>query len=843
MSTPLSILFRWVSPVLLAVAVLGCGNGDGDGTGPTGSFSVNAPASLTIEAGTSATVQVTITRSGGFAEAVTLTLEDHPLALTHDAPAAYGTTAIVTLTFTVAATMEPGTYSIRACGSAAGMSMQCTTITLTVTAPSPGSFTLALNPASLSIEAGHTATVAITLTRVAPFSGPVTLDVATFSNLPGVTFTFEPAIIPTTGTTATATIAVAADAPAMVYTGIDALWIMGKNGDLRYDALLHLTVTAYPGEFSLAVAPAALSVEQGKSGTATVTIARTAPFAGAVALVVEGAPAGVTGSFVPAVIPSGATEATLTLSVGQAAEAGMHQLTIRASGTGVPDQHASLDLTVTEAPGFTLLAGASGVQQGQVGAAGVLVTRKGGFTGAVTLALEGVPAGVNAWISPVTVPAGEVNASLVYPVLATATVGMYQMTLRGTGVGVPDVSLPVWLEIRAAPAGNVTFTFCSPVDTPIWFGYQNGDNQWTQLAGPGGVFNFPITADRGGVAWVVPWQDEPGFYVGMILATQAELIELGSLWCQTTLPRKSLTGTVANVGTDWYNVSIGDASQEVHDGTPLTYQLHDVPIGLSDLVASKTTIPVGATSSTMIIRRGVNYPAGGVIPLLDFSSAEAFLTTTMQATVENYGAEVFRFTQAYVTAGGTVGRFAHRTPKTAQTPYMVVPAAQAQAGDFYSLKVETSWQQDGTANRTVVRSFDTPNDVTLTLGPDLIPPTVFTLQAAPLYQVRVATTWQVEYGNVFNGMFFQDTRDGEFYVSRGYLGAGAAFDLTTPDLRFVPGWNSTWGPVPGALTVLRGVAYGWTGVVGTLFPGFSSSFLTTPNVTMRSAAAATVTVP
>ncbi|HSR14486.1 MAG TPA: hypothetical protein VLL51_01950, partial [Gemmatimonadales bacterium] len=106
-----------------------------------------------------------------------------------------------------------------------------------------------------------------------------------------------------------------------------------------------------------------------------------------------------------------------------------------------------------------------------------------------------------------------------------------------------------------------------------------------------------------------------------------------------------------------------------------------------------------------------------------------------------------------------------------------------------------------------------------------------------------ATTWQAEYGNVFNGMFFQDTRDGEFYVSRGSLGAGAAFDLTTPDLRFVPGWNSTWGPVPGAQTVLRGVAYGWTGVVGTLFPGFASSFLTTPNVTMRSAATATVTVP
>ena len=353
----------------------------------------------------------------------------------------------------------------------------------------------------------------------------------------------------------------------------------------------------------------------------------------------------------------------------------------------------------------------------------------------------------------------------------------------------------------------------------------------------------PITAGKGGVAWVTPWENGTGFYVGMFLGTQAELVELGSLWCQHTPTRKNLTGTVANVGSDWYNVSMGDASAEIHGGTGLNYQLSDVPVGLFDLVASKTTIPVGATSSTMIIRRGINYPAGGVIPLLDFASGEAFLTTTMNATVENLGAEVFKFTQAYVTAGGTIGLLAHRDPQVLTTPYMVVPAAQAQPGDLYNVKVESSWQQDGTVYRMVINSFAVPNDQTLTLGPALTPPSVFTLQAAPLYQVRVVSTWQAEYGNLFNGSFMQNTRDGEFYVTRGYLGGGGTIDLTTPDLRAVPGWNATWGPISGAMTVLRGRAYGWTGTSGALFPGFLADFVTTPNVTVRTAALATVATP
>jgi len=839
MNTPSSIALRLIASGLLALSTLSCG--DGDGGGPSGDFSLSAPATATVQAGSSATVQVTVIRTGGFAGAVTLDLEDHPETITHTfTPAVVpGGTTTATLTITVDATVPPGPYTVKLCGNVTGMSEHYVLIALTVTPAPTGGFTLSLNPAALSIEQGQSKTAAITITRTAPFTGAVTQ--AVFVPPPGVTSTFAPSPIPAGATSATLTVAVAGDADPGVYPLVFSWTATGVDPQ---EVQLLLTVTARPGEFALAVAPASLVVEQGKTGTVGITIARTPPWEGRVSLTVEGVPAAVLGTLDPRWLSSDMTTSTLSLSAPPTAGPGVYPLVLHATGPGAPERTATVTLTITERPGFTLQAGSVGVQQGRVGGAGIRVFRQGGFAGPVDLTLEGALApGVTAALAWPTIPAGQELNSINFSMLATAPVGFYNLMLHGTAAGVPAFSLQVTYQVRAAPAGNVTFTFCSALETPIWFGYQNGSEQWTQVAGPGGVFNFPITSGKGGVAWVTPWDGGSGFYIGMILGTQAELVELGSRWCQSTLSRKSHTGTVANVGTDWYNVSIGDASVEIHGGAGLTYQLRDVPAGPFDLVASKTTIPIGSTTSTMILRRGINYPAGGVIPLLDFASGEAFLTTTMNATVENLGAEVYKFTQAYLTAGGTIGRFAHRDPKVATTPYMVVPAAQAQAGDLYDIKVETSWQQDGTVNRMVVKSFDVPNDQTLTLGPALTPPSVFTLQAAPLYQVQVVSTWQAEYANLFNGSFMQDTRDGDFYATRGYLGAGGTMDITTPDLRWVPGWNATWGPVPGALTVLRGTAYGWTETPATLFPGFRADFLTTPNLVMRTAALSKATTP
>src|SRR5205814_1971103 len=110
---------------------------------------------------------------------------------------------------------------------------------------------------------------------------------------------------------------------------------------------LTLTVSAAP-DYTLSLSPAALTIEQGATGTATVTITRT-NFTGAVTLSLGNAPAGVTGSFNPAA-PTG-TSSTVTVSVGAAVAPGVYNLTV--NGTGTPGGRSTRStLTVSPAPDY-----------------------------------------------------------------------------------------------------------------------------------------------------------------------------------------------------------------------------------------------------------------------------------------------------------------------------------------------------------------------------------------------------------------------------------------------------------------------------------------------------------
>src|SRR5205814_8096122 len=103
--------------------------------------------------------------------------------------------------------------------------------------------------------------------------------------------------------------------------------------------------TGPAADYTLSLAPAALTIVQGANGTATVTITRT-NFTDAVTLSLGGAPTGVTGSFNPAA-PTG-TSATLTVSVGATVVPGAYNLTV--TGTGSPGNRSTpLTLTVSAA--------------------------------------------------------------------------------------------------------------------------------------------------------------------------------------------------------------------------------------------------------------------------------------------------------------------------------------------------------------------------------------------------------------------------------------------------------------------------------------------------------------
>jgi pseudomonalisin len=133
----------------------------------------------------------------------------------------------------------------------------------------------------------------------------------------------------------------------------------------------------------------------GKSTTFTVAVTGTGGFAGSVALTAK-LPSGVTLSFSPASVKAGAS-ATATLTVSAAAAAGTSSITITGTSGSVTAPTA-VSLTIQPPPTLKISAGSAKVSviQGEAAALSMTTTTGGVFTGAVTLAATGLPAGVTA---------------------------------------------------------------------------------------------------------------------------------------------------------------------------------------------------------------------------------------------------------------------------------------------------------------------------------------------------------------------------------------------------------------------------------------------------------------
>lgn len=207
------------------------------------------------------------------------------------------------------------------------------------TGPQPApSILIQVQPGSVTVAPGGSATATASVTRGGGFTGAV---VITLEGLPsGVTGT----VAPTQTSGATTQAALIFQAGASPAPGNHPVTLRAQGAGVS-DATVTLTllVSAPAGDFGLTLDPAALQVAAGSSGTVQVAIQRTS-FAGAVALSVGGEPpAGVTATFDPA--QPGGTSSTLTLSVAGGTQAGSHTLAIQ--GTGTPGtRSATLNLTI-----------------------------------------------------------------------------------------------------------------------------------------------------------------------------------------------------------------------------------------------------------------------------------------------------------------------------------------------------------------------------------------------------------------------------------------------------------------------------------------------------------------
>lgn len=203
----------------------------------------------------------------------------------------------------------------------------------------------------------------------------------------------------------------------------------------------------------LTASPTSLTLQQGASGTVTLTLART-NFASPVSVAVSGLPAGVSASVSPASLTGATTSATVTVDVASSVAPGNYTATVAGSATGVVNASTTFALTVTAAPNvvLTLTPPTLTIQAGRSGNTSVTVTRTN-FTGTLTLSLDAPPAGITGSFSPVTVAAD--NSALTVNVALGVAPANYTLTIRATATGLGERTVTLPLTVTAPPPGSI----------------------------------------------------------------------------------------------------------------------------------------------------------------------------------------------------------------------------------------------------------------------------------------------------------------------------------------------------------------------------------------------------
>lgn len=207
-----------------------------------------------------------------------------------------------------------------------------------------------------------------------------------------------------------------------------------------------------------------LGVVGGTSQSFSVRATRQNGYTGVVNLSVPSAPAGVTFSFSNSSLTGSQFTSLVTMSVAGGTTLATYPITILATGSGVANASAVIQLNVVAAPSpsidLSTSASALSVSRGATGTITASLTRNGGYTGAVTPGTT--PAliqfvNIGGFSSPVQITVSYSNASLTGGTLSTVIslavpsnfpVGSYGFYITCTGSGVTTaVSVPITITI------------------------------------------------------------------------------------------------------------------------------------------------------------------------------------------------------------------------------------------------------------------------------------------------------------------------------------------------------------------------------------------------------------
>jgi hypothetical protein len=321
----------------------------------------------------------------------------------------------------------------------------------------PSDFTISINPTNLTVQQGSSGTTTLSITPQNGFTGTVSLSLVAGQDQVPQGLTLSPNGVQVSGTNPVNQ-TLSFSAQSTTPTGTYRLKVRATSGSLTREVGLTVVVTATPPppNFTISLNPANLTVQQGSSGTTTLTVTPQNGFTGAVGLSLVGAPSGVTLS--PAnvtVSGSSPVNQSLTVNVGSGVAPGTYSLQVRAtSGSLTKTTGLSLNVTAPTNTDFTMVLESNHltVTPGGIAYVRLTVTGSGG-----TLSLSLVDSNNNPFsyvsLSPTTTPIPsapmlELSAS---PSLAPGT---YPLEVQGTSNGVTKEA-PLTLEVRTSSTANL----------------------------------------------------------------------------------------------------------------------------------------------------------------------------------------------------------------------------------------------------------------------------------------------------------------------------------------------------------------------------------------------------
>src|ERR1700744_1178056 len=423
-----------------------------------------APASIAVQqGGTGKTIFVNAVPVNGFSGTVNVNLSGLPSGVTANPSTLSltpGTAQSVTLTAASGATT--GDAKVTVTGAAASVT-HTASLALSVTQAPPADlgFALTLSPASLTVtQGGAGQTVSVNAVSRTGFSGTVNVKIR---GLP-IGVTASPSTLSLTPGTAQS---ITLNASTSAAVGNATVTFAGTARSLKHSATLALTVAATASstpDFTLSTAPSSIAVTQGAAGqVVSVSAAPTNGFSGSVKVNLSGLPSGVTAN--PSTLnltPGTAQNITITA----AANAATGNATVTLTGTSGSLTHtASLKLAVNAAPAkpkdftLTLTPPSLTLTQGATGEAiSVNADPANGFSATVHVALSGLPSGVTADPSSLSLTPGTPQ-NVTLTAAGNAATGNATVTFTGTAASLTHTAgLALTVAGASVPSNGVDVT-------------------------------------------------------------------------------------------------------------------------------------------------------------------------------------------------------------------------------------------------------------------------------------------------------------------------------------------------------------------------------------------------